>query len=195
MKATAPFGIYAAGAMALAFPGIAQAHSSSVAMEGWAAGLVHPLLGWDHLLAMIAVGLWAAQLGGRARWLVPAAFVSVMACGAALGARGFVPPGVEPMILASVLVFGLLIAGAVRLPATASGGLVGLFALFHGLAHGAEMQPATGAFTYAAGLVIATAALHAFGLLVGRGTAGISGLVPRVLGGACAAAGVALLVS
>lgn len=195
MKATARFGIYTAGAMALAFPGIARAHSSSVAMEGWAAGLVHPLLGWDHLLAMIAVGLWAAQLGGRARWLVPAVFVSVMACGAALGTRGFVPPGVEPMILTSMLIFGLLIAGAVRLAAVASGGIVGLFALFHGLAHGTEMLPSTGAFAYAAGLVIATAALHGIGLLVGRDAAGTSGIIPRVLGGACAAAGMALLVS
>ena len=108
-------------------------------------GLVHPLSGLDHLLAMIAVGLWAAQLGGRARWLVPAAFVGVMALGAALGHAGMNFSGMEQAIAASVLVLGLLVARSVRLPVAAGMALVGVFALFHGLARKESRNTLAGA--------------------------------------------------
>jgi len=128
----------------LALPVLASAHPGHDGHEltwDFSGGFAHPLSGWDHLLVMIAVGLWAAQLGGHARWLVPAAFAGVMALGAALGEEGVTFPGIEQGIAASVLVLGLLIAAAVRLPVTAGAALVGVFAIFHGLAHGAEMPP------------------------------------------------------
>ena len=139
---------------------LAQAHPGHEGHDftwDFSGGFAHPLSGWDHLLAMIAVGLWAAQLGGRARWLVPSAFVGVMALGAALGHAGLMFPGVEQGIAASVLVLGLLIATAVRLPVAAGMALVGLFAGFHGIAHGAEMPATAGGLSYGAGFILATA--------------------------------------
>ncbi len=130
-------------------------------------GFLHPFTGLDHMLAMVAVGLWAAQLGGRARWLVPAAFVAMMVAGAALARGGMLLPGVEPLIAASVLILGLLIAGAARLPVAASMALVGAFALFHGFAHGSEMPVTAGGLGFGAGFVAATALLHATGLGLG----------------------------
>jgi urease accessory protein len=128
------------------------------------------MMGLDHLLAMVAVGLWAAQLGGRAAWLIPAAFVSVMTAGAGLGMSGVHLPLVEQGIIASVVVLGLLIATAARLPLVASAGLVGVFALFHGVAHGTEMPASASGFAYAAGFALATATLHAIGLLAAKAT-------------------------
>ena len=154
-----------ATALALS-PTLAHAHPGHAAVD-FAGGFAHPLLGPDHLLAMLAVGLWAAQLGGRARWFVPAAFVSVMTLGAALGMTGAHLPLVEQGIIASVLVLGVLIAAAARLPLAASVALVGVFALFHGFAHGAEMPASANGL----GFVLATAALHAVGLALGA-TAG-----------------------
>jgi len=118
--------------LARAHPG----HGVEIGGIGW--GLAHPFTGLDHVLAMIAVGLWASQIGGKARWLVPAAFVSVMGAGFLLAMAGFALPYVEPAILASVMGLGLLVALAVRLPAAGAAGVVGIFALFHGHAHGAE---------------------------------------------------------
>lgn len=160
-------------AAALAFvPAFAQAHPGHAAGAGFTHGFAHPMMGLDHLLAMLAVGLWAAQLGGRATWLVPAAFVSVMTAGAGLGMSGVHLPLVEQGIIASVLVLGLLIASAARLPLAASAALVGVFALFHGVAHGAEMPASASGLAYAAGFALATAALHAVGLLVAKSTRG-----------------------
>ena len=113
---------------------------------------------------MLAVGLWAAQLGGRAKWAVPAAFVSMMALGGALGMAGVAVPFAEQGIVASVLVLGVLIAAAVRLPPTASMAVVGIFALCHGYAHGAEMPATAAGFSYGLGFVGATALLHACGI-------------------------------
>jgi len=148
-------------------PALAQAHPghdhSSVA-----GGLLHPVLGMDHLLAMVAVGLWAAQLGGRARWIVPSTFVSVMALGGALGANGVAPPFVEQGILASVFILGLLIVMAARLPLAGSAAIVGAFALFHGAAHGAEMPATASGIGYGIGFMAATAALHLCGVLGGE---------------------------
>jgi len=133
----------------------AQAHTGP--MAGFAAGFAHPLLGLDHLLAMLAVGLWAARIGGHARWAVPLAFVAAMALGAALPV-----PMAEPGILASVLILGLLAFWAPRLPLWAPAAVVALFALAHGHAHGTEVPGVTAAI----GFLLATAALHGLGLLL-----------------------------
>lgn len=135
--------------------------------EGIMAGLAHPVGGLDHLLAMIAVGLWAAQQGGRALWAVPAAFVSMLLVGGLLGMAGIGLPLVETGITGSVILFGALLVGAARLPVQAGMALVGVFALFHGYAHGAEMPEAASAFTYGLGFVLATALLHISGAVAG----------------------------
>ena len=116
---------------------------------------------------MVAVGLWAAQLGGRSRWAVPASFVALMMVGGALGMAGIHVPMVEAGILASVLVLGIVIAAAVRPPMFAGMALAGLFALFHGHAHGTEIPAAASGFTYAMGFVLATIVLHAVGICFG----------------------------
>jgi len=147
-------------AMAYAHPG----HGTS----GLVSGLSHPLFGLDHLLAMVAVGLCAAKLGGAARWLLPMLFVGVMVLGGGLAIAGMHLPGVELGIVASVIVLGMLLIVArsgATLPAAL---LVSGFALFHGYAHGAEMPAAAGAATYAFGFALATAGLHAFGLVGGQ---------------------------
>lgn len=186
-------------AATLLFPALAQAHPGHEGHEltwDFSAGAAHPLSGLDHLLAMVAVGLWAAQLGGRARWLVPAAFVGVMALGGALGQSGVVVvPGVEQGIAASVLVLGLLIAAAVRLPVAAGMALVGGFAVFHGFGHGAEMPATAGGLGYGAGFVAATAALHAAGLGLGLLAGKFSPGATRIAGWGVAAAGVVILVA
>jgi urease accessory protein len=151
-------------------PALAQAHPGHAPGAGFMHGFAHPMTGLDHLLAMLAVGLWAAQLGGRATWLVPAAFVSVMTFGAGLGMSGVHLPLVEQGIIASVFVLGLLIATAARLPLAASAALVGVFALFHGFAHGAEMPVSASGLAYASGFALATVALHVIGFLAGRAT-------------------------
>ena len=175
-------------------PTLAHAHPGHGA--GFAAGAAHPLMGLDHLLAMLAVGLWAAQLGGRARWMVPAAFVAVMSVARVLGMPGVAVPMVESVILCSVVILGLLIATMARLPLAASVALVGVFAAFHGLAHGMELPANASGVTYTAGLALATAALHGAGLALAavlqRGAA--MGWV-RVAGAAVAIAGAMLAVS
>jgi urease accessory protein len=175
---------------------VAEAHLIGEHGAGFQAGLLHPLSGLDHLLAMIAVGIWAAQLGGRALWAVPGAFVGCMVAGGALAVAGISMPLVEPGILGSVLLFGLLIATSARVPTVVGMALVGLFALFHGHAHGTELPQAANPATYALGFVMATAALHAIGL--GLALA-IGRIAPkpalRVIGGGIAAAGVAMVAA
>ncbi len=151
----------------LLIPGLAHAHPGHMDMSGLASGLAHPLFGLDHLLAMLAVGLWGAQLGGSARWTLPLLFVVVMLAGGGLGMMGLGLPGVEQGIVASVVVLGLLLLAARRVPLAYSGILVGAFALFHGHAHGTEMPIHSSAALYALGFAAATAALHAAGLLMG----------------------------
>jgi len=148
-------------ASALAHPGHAVAYTGS----GLLAGFLHPYTGLDHLLAMLAVGIWAAQLGGRARWAIPAAFLGLMLLGGALGIVGVSLPYVQAGILASVLVLGMLIAVAGKLPTALSGLLVGVFALFHGNAHGVEMPAALNAVAYSLGFALASLSLLAGGLL------------------------------
>jgi len=182
----------------LVLPALAHAHPGHDGHDftwDFSGGFAHPLSGWDHLLAMIAVGLWAAQLGGRARWPVPAAFVGVMALGAALGQAGVTFPGVEQGIAASILALGLLIAAAVRLPVTAGMALVGAFAIFHGLAHGAEMPAAAGGFSYGAGFVAATVLLHAAGVGLGLIAARRSAHATQFAGWAIAASGLMLFAA
>lgn len=151
-------------AAASAHPGHDGGHDLSWDFAG---GFAHPVFGLDHLLAMIAVGIWAAQLGGRARWLVPATFVSVMTLAAALALRDTAPAGMEQMIAASLLAFGLMIAMAKRMPLALGLGITALFAAFHGFAHGAELPSTSGALSYGLGFVIATIALHVTGYALG----------------------------
>ena len=143
---------------------VAEAHTFGSQGAGLMAGLTHPFVGLDHLLAMFAVGIWAGQLGGRAVWLIPLTFVSVMAVAATLASFGLLLPLMEPAIACSVLVLGLLIAGSVRLPTSVSALLVSLFAVFHGYAHGLELPQAASPILYGAGFVLATALLHGLGI-------------------------------
>ncbi|MDB5368421.1 MAG: ureJ [Rhodospirillales bacterium] len=129
---------------------------------GLLGGLVHPMLGADHLIAALLVGLWASQLGGRARFAVPLLFVGTVALGAVPALAGFAPPAIETGILLSMLVPGLLLASAMRMPIEAVAVLVACFAWLHGAAHGLERTGDAGA--YLAGLLLTTAALHATGL-------------------------------
>lgn len=133
----------------------------------FATGLAHPLSGLDHLLVALAIGLWAAQLGGRARWSVPVAFVSMVAVGGALALAGFTPPLLEQGILASALALGFFLLLALKLRLPASIGAAAVFAFFHGAAHGSEISQEASRFSYGAGLLLATLALHACGLAAG----------------------------
>jgi urease accessory protein len=130
-------------------------------------GLSHPLAGFDHIAAMVAVGLWAAQRGARSLWVVPLSFVIAMSVGGVIGATGISIPFVESGIGASVLVLGLLIAASVRIPLMASSLLVGLFAVFHGHAHGAELPETVSGLTYGIGFVLSTCLLHGCGIGLG----------------------------
>jgi urease accessory protein len=145
-------------------PSMVYAHVGVGETSGFLSGLAHPVSGLDHLCAMIGVGLWAAQRGGRAIWLIPVAFMLVMTVGGILGMAAIYLPFVEPGILASVLLLGIFIMMAIRLPLAASIGLVGLFALFHGHAHGAEMPHTVAGLTYGLGFLVATGLLHAIGV-------------------------------
>ena len=178
-------------------PSMALAHPGPGAVHGFGSGFAHPFFGWDHLLAMVAVGIWAGQRGGRALWLLPALFVSAMAFGGGLGAMGVGLAGVEAGILASVLVLGVLIAASARVPLVAAGGLVVLFALFHGHAHGTEMPLSHSGLAYGAGFCAATALLHGAGILlpaVLRRVAGEQRLAwVRLSGAAIGLAGLALI--
>ena len=159
--------VFAVLAAILLLPSLAHAHVGVGETGGFLHGMGHPLSGLDHICAMVAVGLWAAQMGGRAIWAVPLTFVGVMALAGALAMFGFHVPLVETGIVVSVLTLGVLIAAAVHLPLSSSIIIVGLFAIFHGYAHGAEMPETASALAYAAGFVGATAFLHACGIGLG----------------------------
>jgi urease accessory protein len=148
-------------------PTLAYAHPAVGSVDGLWNGLAHPLGGLDHLAAMMGVGLWAAQRGGRFLWLAPLAFLCTMALGGLLGMLAIGVPFVEPGMAASVLILGILIAAAVRLPLVLSVFVVGLFALFHGHAHGAEMPHTASGLMYGVGFIAATAALHLLGIGLG----------------------------
>jgi len=169
----------------------ASAHLDPGAHGSFMAGFSHPFFGIDHILVMVAVGLWAATLGGRALWLVPAAFVGAMIAGFAAALLGAPLPFVEPVILASVVFIGLVVALAFRLPVAGVMGVVAFFAFFHGHAHGGELG-AAGAAQFAIGFALATALLHAvgigLGLAFGRGQRE-GGALTRLAGAATALAG------
>ena len=173
----------------------ALAHIGVGTTSGFVAGFEHPMFGLDHLLAMVSVGLWAGMVGGAALWVWPAAFVGVMMIGGVLGMAGLPMPFVEPGILASVIVLGLAVALAVRAPVWLGAVLIGLFALFHGHAHGTEVPETAGGVEYLAGFALATAILHGVGiaLAIGITRTGVSTLVIRAIGAGVAVAGVALV--
>jgi urease accessory protein len=151
----------------LVLPGLASAHILPGTSHGLQDGFLHPLTGLDHLLAMFAVGLWAAQHRGRAVWMIPLTFVSVMVLGGIMGVCGAYVPGAELGIAASLLVLGGLIATATRFKPSLSMLIVGFFALFHGYSHGHEMPAAVSAVSFSVGFVMATLLLHGLGIAAG----------------------------
>ena len=177
-------------------PETAMAHSGHAA-GGFSVGFMHPLGGLDHVLAMVAVGLFAWHLGGKALWLVPAAFVATMAIGGAIGMAGTGLPLVEVGIALSIVVIGGLVALRRTMPTAIAMTLVAVFALFHGQAHGAEMGQAASGLVYGLGFLLATALLHGAGILTGATTAELSArrgvTFSRVSGAAIAAVGVLIL--
>ena len=183
----------AAGLVAAATPALAHT-GVGPHMHGLAAGLAHPLGGIDHVLAMVAVGLWAGIAGGRAAFAWPAAFVAAMAGAAVLGMAGFALPGLEAGIALSVVALGSLVALGARAPLALGAAACALFAVSHGWAHGAEMPADAAGAAYGMGFVAATAALHATGLgLAVLGRTVVSPLAARMAGGGVALAGLALL--
>jgi len=172
----------------------AEAHSMGAQGSAFASGLVHPFAGLDHVLAMVAIGVWAAQNGGRALWAVPLSFVVTMLIGAALGIAGMPLPSVEPAIAVSLMILGLLVALSVRMRLAAGMAVAASFALFHGHAHGAEI-PAVSIAQYLLGMTIATALLHGAGMISGTlPKAGFGAKVLRFGGAAIAATGAWMLV-
>jgi urease accessory protein len=151
----------------LMVPSLAHAHVGVSETSGFLHGMGHPLSGLDHIFAMVAVGLWAAQMGGRGIWAIPLTFITVMALSAVLGIVGINMAFAEIGIVASVLALGVLIAASVRPPLAVSIIIVGLFAMFHGYAHGAEMPETASGIAYGAGFLIATGFLHACGIGLG----------------------------
>ena len=152
----------------LLLPVLTHAHAAGVAVSGWHDGFNHPLHGWDHLLVMLAVGIWAAQLRGRAVWRLPLAFVGVMSLGGLAGVAGVSVPGAEMMILFSVVVFGVLVVRRVHFRARASVLIVGFFAFFHGFAHGQEMPASASLLSFGLGFALATLLLHGAGIVTAR---------------------------
>ena len=176
------------------FAGTVSAHEAGGIAGGFASGFMHPILGWDHVVAMVAVGLWGAFLGSPAIWILPVVFPLVMAFGGALGVTGIPIPAVETGIAASAVVLGAMVAFAARPPIWIAAVIVGAFAIFHGHAHGTELPDAANPLAYSVGFVLATEMLHmggiAFGLLV-RWPAGK--VAVQAGGGAIALAGVGFL--
>jgi urease accessory protein len=172
----------------------ALAHTGIGETTGLAHGFVHPIGGMDHVLAMVAVGLIAALTGGRALWLVPASFISMMAVGGALGMAGIGIPFVEIGIGLSVVVFGAAVALRANVPVVAAMAVAGFFAIFHGHAHGAEMPDNVSGFEYAVGFVLATALLHAAGIGLGLAIGKMSDVrgtrVAQLTGGVVAGVGI-----
>lgn len=151
----------------LAWPLIALAHDETATGAGFINGLRHPVSGLDHVLAMVAVGFWGAQLGAPALWVLPVAFPLVMAFGGMLGLMGLPLPGVEIGIALSAVALGAMVLGEVKPPLAAAAALVGFFAIFHGHAHGTEVPHGASGLYYSIGFVLATGLLHAAGIGIG----------------------------
>ena len=183
---------YALSTYAAAHPG----HEVDAHGISFMDGLLHPLTGLDHLAAMLAVGLWSALSATSARriWLAPVAFVGMLLVGALLGLNGMELPAVEPMIAASLLVMGLLVATRAQLPLAVTAGVVGVFAVFHGIAHGTELAGGGNGFAPLLGMLVATIALHLAGVGLGLALRSHSVWWPRVVGGLTALLGGAFLL-
>jgi urease accessory protein len=182
----------AAWLAAWASPALAHVHAAQA--TGFATGFLHPISGLDHVLAMLAVGLWGAQLGAPAIWLLPVTFPIAMAFGGLLGLLGIPLPGVEAGIAASAILLGTAVMTERRFPLYAATALVGFFAIFHGHAHGTELPPGESGLLYSLGFVVATGCLHAIGIAIGaihRWPAGRIAL--RVAGGGIGFAGIFFL--
>jgi urease accessory protein len=164
-----PLALFAAAAAALVLlqGAPAFAHTEAGVAGGLVSGLLHPVVGFDHLVAMLAVGLWGAQLQAPAIWLLPVTFPVVMALGAVLGVAGVPLPFVEFGVAGSALVLGSLVALRARPATWLATLLVGLFAVFHGHAHGTELPDASNALAYGVGFVLSTGLLHLAGILIG----------------------------
>jgi len=192
-RATVFSSIFVFVSVALAAP--ALAHTGHGYGGGFISGFAHPILGWDHVAAMVAVGLWGAFLGAPSIWILPIVFPLVMAFGAVLGILGVPIPAVETGIALSAVVLGLMIALAVRAPIWFSAVIVGLFAIFHGYAHGTELPISANVFAYALGFVLATGMLHMIGIAFGLLAKWPAGRIAvRGAGGVISLAGVAFLV-
>lgn len=161
------FGFLISFFLVLFTPASAFAHVQQSAAAGFVTGFLHPLSGPDHMLAMIAVGLWGAQLGAPAIWVLPVAFPLVMAMGGMLGLIGVPVPGIEYGIAGSAILLGAAVLFEVRASLVVTALLVGVFAIFHGHAHGTELPPGQSALLYSMGFVFATGCLHALGIGVG----------------------------
>lgn len=184
----------AALAVLVLVPLVALAHEERGQAAGFLAGLAHPVSGLDHVVAMIAVGLWGAVLGAPAIWVLPVAFPVMMAMGGLLGLLGVPLPGVEIGIAASAAILGGMVLGEARPPLALAAVVVAFFAIFHGHAHGTELPAGTSALLYSLGFVAATGLLHAAGIAVGvlhRWPAGR--LLVRAAGGGIGAAGLFFL--
>lgn len=174
---------------------IAAAHIQAGEAVGLLTGFRHPVSGLDHVLAMIAVGLWGAQLGPPAVWILPVTFPMVMALGGTLGLMGLALPGVEVGIAISAMVLGILVLAEARPPLAVAALVVGFFAIFHGHAHGTELPEGESGLLYSIGFVVATGCLHAVGIALGllhRRSSGRTAL--RAVGAVVALAGIGFLV-
>lgn len=183
-----------AGVVLALLPALAAAHEESGKAAGFLAGLVHPVSGLDHVIAMVAVGLWGAVLGPPAIWVLPVAFPLVMAVGGLMALLGLPVPAVEVGIALSAIVLGMMVLAELRPPLAVAAAIVAFFAIFHGHAHGRELPAGTSALLYSLGFVIATGLLHAAGILLGaahRWSAGRQ--VVRAAGAGVALAGLFFL--
>jgi urease accessory protein len=174
----------------------ALAHTSNGLGIGFVSGFTHPLTGVDHILAMVAVGIWGAQLGQPAIWLLPVTFPLVMSIGGALGVRGVPIPGVEIGVAVSAIVLGAMILSSARPPLWVAAAIVGAFAIFHGHAHGTELPKAAYPLAFGVGFVLSTGLLHLSGIAIGlihRWPAGARAL--RMTGAGISVAGVFLLLA
>lgn len=181
-------------ALVVLAPGGALAHDAAGTAGGFASGFLHPIFGWDHVAAMVAVGLWGAFLGPPAIWLLPVTFPLVMALGGVLGVSGVPIPGIEYGIAASALIIGAAVLVAWRPPVIVAAVVIGFFAIFHGHAHGVEMPEAASPLAYAAGFVIGTGLLHLAGIWFGTLVRWQPGKIAvRAAGGVIALAGVGFL--
>jgi urease accessory protein len=181
--------------LSLSAPGTALAHTGVGGLSGFMSGVAHPLFGPDHLVAMLAVGLWGSQLGNPALWVLPVTFPLIMAVGGFFGVVGVELPMVEAVIAVSALVLGAMVALALRPPLWVAGVLVAIFGLFHGNAHGLELPEAAKPISYAVGFVLATGFIHLTGValgLLGRWPLGAQAV--RAGGVAVAALGIWFLV-